>query len=356
MTSPNPALECIAKIEEITQRDLLRDGVPITPETPDAQGADIVLAASSAARPLDCILIGLTRDLSVESARSACAGSHALVRETIILGRRAQNWDNRAIGLLRDTPPDVLVIVGGVDASPTASLEDAAKVLAVIYQDVSSERRPIIVFAGNQEARRPISQQLGDLFDIRVVDNVRPNLGTETLTELQRELEGLYAQEQLASLPGYETLAQWCSAPIITSTEAVSTTWRFLAERHNLDRGVLGLDLGGSTTYVGAAHSGGYQWTTAAAIGTSIGIEGLLDASGLRDVARWLPQPMEINDLTERLENLRLRPLGIPTTQEDLDVTLALVRQALLLTIRRMRRQHWHRLDVAPPARYYTAL
>jgi len=340
-----PVREAIRKIEEIAQRDLMRKGVPITPETEDATGADLVLAAASAAPPLDCVLIGLTRDLSIESARRACSGSHALVRQTIILGRRAQNWDNRAISLLRETPPDVLIMVGGVDTSPTQSLEDAAQVLAVIYQDVAEEKRPVVVFAGNQEARRPITRHIGETFDVRFVDNVRPNLHTETLSELQRELEELYAVEKLAALPGYHMLSQWCSAPIATTTEALSTTWRFMAERNHLAKGVLGLDLGGSTTYVGAAHGGGYQWTTAAAIGTSIGIEGLIDASGLRDIARWLPQPLEPEVLTERLENMRLRPLGIPTTREDLDVTLALVRQALLLTIRRMRRQHWHQVD-----------
>jgi len=343
-----PVIEAIAKIEEISQRDLMRDGVPVTPESEEAAGADLMLTASSAAPPLDCVLIGLTRDLSIESACRACAGSHALIRQTIILGRRAQNWDNRAIALLRETPPDVLIMVGGVDTSPTQSLEDAAKVLSVIYQDVPEEKRPVVVFAGNQEARRPITRHIGETFDLRFVDNVRPNLHTETLSELQRELEDLYAVEKLAALPGYHMLSQWCSAPISTTTEALSTTWRFMAEKNQLARGVLGLDLGGSTTYVGAAHGGRYQWTTAAAMGTSIGIDGLIDASGLRDIARWLPQHLEPQALTERLENMRLRPLGIPTTREDLDVTLALVRQALLLTIRRMRRQHWHQVDKQP--------
>lgn len=52
---------------------------------------------------------------------------------------------------------------------------------------------------------------------------------------------------------------------------------------------------------------------------------------------------MEPQDTLSHLENMALRPYGIPQTMDDLLLTHAVIRQALLLTMRRMRRQHWHR-------------
>lgn len=341
-------LRSVEQIEQVAQRDLTDGDGIIVPERPSGAGVDLFMAVSSAAPPLECLIVGLTSDLSLESARRACSGSHALVRHTITLGRRARHWDNRALALLRDSPPDVLVLVGGTDAGPFTPLESAAQVLATVYQDIAPERRPAVIFAGNQEARRPVSAFLAAMFDFRVVDNVRPDVRTETLGELQRELEAVYTQAKLASLPGYRRLVRWCSAPIISTTEALSTTWRFMAERNRLSQGILGIDIGGATTYAGAAHSSIYQWTTGAALGTSYGLDHLIDSSGLRDIARWLPISMPVEELSNRLENARLRPLGIPATMEDMFITQALARQAALITMRRMRRQHWHRLDIAP--------
>ena len=51
-----------------------------------------------------------------------------------------------------------------------------------------------------------------------------------------------------------------------------------------------------------------------------------------------------------RLENTRLRPYGIPQTMEDLLLTQALVRQAMLLTMRRVKRQFWHPSGTSPEA------
>jgi hypothetical protein len=340
-------IRAVEQLELIAQRDLLRDRAPITPESASGQGVDLFLATSSAAPPLDCVLIGLTRDLSLESARRACAGSHVIVRHTITLGTRSRRWDRQALAALREQPPDLLMLVGGVDTGPTAPLENAAQVLAAIYQDLPEARRPAIVFAGNQEARRPVSALLAEQFDFRVVDNVRPAVRTETLGELQRELEALYARIKLAALPGYRRLDSWCGSSVIATTEALATVWRFMAEGGQLAQGVLGIDVGGATTYVGAAHSGLYQWTTAAAMGMSYGLDLLIATSGMRDIARWLPEPLPPQELATQLENARLRPLGLPTTNEDMALTQALLRQAILLTVRRMRRQHWHRLDVS---------
>ncbi|HHX65935.1 MAG TPA: hypothetical protein GX702_13720, partial [Chloroflexi bacterium] len=284
-------------------------------------------------------------DLSVSSAHRGCLASNVLVTQTITMGAQDGRWDHEMLSALRQSPPDLILMVGGVDTGPTLPLEKIARVLATVFEDVAPERRPVLVFAGNQEARRPVAGILASLFDLRVIDNVRPNIHIESLGELQRELAQIYAQTKLAALPGYRRLRRWCTAPIMPTSEALSRTLRFISQRNDLAQGVLGIDVGGATTYVGAARGEEYQWVTSAAMGTSYGIHHLLDISGTRAVQRWLPIPMSTEEIVSRLENARLRPRTVPQTMEDMLLMHAMVRQAVALTLQRLCDQYWTRAN-----------
>jgi hypothetical protein len=339
----------IKQMEHIVQRPLLdQNGDLISPEQESGSGVDCFVATSNAAPPLQCAIIGLTDSLSVESAQRACLTANALVTQTISLGMRMRRWDEDTLAALHKTPPDLILLVGGIDTGPIGLLESAARVLVTLYDDLEPEQRPAIIFAGNQEARRPISAIVTPYFDLRVVDNVRPNVQRESLGELQRELAEVYEKVKLATLPGYRRLRQWCAAPILSTTEALSNTWRFIARRNDLSQGVLGIDIGGATTHIAASRGDLYQWAIGAGLGSGFGIGRVLELSSVDDVWRWLPVSMSREQVLDHLENAHLRPHSIPQTMEDLLLTHAVVRQALLLAMRPMRQQYWYRTGYDP--------
>ncbi|MFH1084623.1 MAG: glutamate mutase L [Chloroflexota bacterium] len=333
----------IRRIEQITQRTLLnREEELITPEGDSGEGVDAFIVTSNAAPPVRCALVGLTDDLSLDSAQRACEASNVMVTQVVRLGRRARRWETETLTALRQAPPDVVLIVGGVDAGPTQPLESAARVLAMVYADIAAERRPQVIYAANQEARRPVTDILAPLLDVRVVDNVRPSLDTETPSELQRELAAFYAQTKLTTLAGYRHLRRWCTAPVVSTSEAMGNILRYLARRNELPQGVLGVDVGGSTTHVGAARGERYDWVVGTTLGTGLGVTGVMASASVEDIERWLPVALPQQELFNRLENVRLRPYGIPQAMEDLLLTHAVLRQALLAAMRQMRRQHWY--------------
>ena len=178
------------------------------------------------------------------------------------------------------------------------------------------------------------------------MENVRPDLETENLVELQRELTQVYRQVKLAALPGYRRLRQWCGAggqrvPLMSTAEAFGNVLRYIARRNELAQGVLGLDVGGAATCVGAARGQDYQWTVSSNLGSSYGIQETVRSSGLADIRRWLPVSVAPEETASRLENAYLRPQSVPQTMEELLLTHAVVRQALLLTLRQMRERYW---------------
>ena len=363
----------VRRLEYIIQRPLLdQDQQVIMPEQPSNAGVDAFLATSSAAPPLQCVIVGLTDDLSLESARRACSTANVLVTHTLSVDTRAGGWSDQVVASLHQTPPDVILLVGGVDGGPVTPLESAARALSIIYGEVQAprtegaqaprsegaqaprsegaqaERRPLIVFAGNQEARGPISEIVSSLFELRVVKNVRPSVYVETPAELQRELSELYERIGLPRLPGYRRLSQWCTSPMISTTRALSNTLQFIARRSAPSNGVLGADVGGSTTFVGSARGQAYQWTVGANLGTSYGISRVVDLSGLDNISRWLPPGMSGEQALANLENARLRPHSIAQSTEDLLLVHAVVRQALLLSMQHMQGAYWVGPDSSP--------
>lgn len=332
----------IQRLEEISQRQLLDESEDVvTPEEESGVGVDAFVATSNAAGPVQCVIVGLTNDLSVQSADRACSATNVEVIQTISLSRRMRRWDNRALATLHRTPPDLILLVGGADTGPVAPVRNAAEVLATVYREVSREERPIVIYAGNQEARRPVSEVMSAGFDFRVVENVRPDVETENLIELQRELTSVYERAKLSTLPGYRRLRQWCTSPLLSTPRALGTVLRYIARRNDLGQGVLGLDVGGATTYVGTARGQDYRWTLSSDLGSSYGIRETLQRSGLGGIRRWLPVSVADGETASRLENARLRPQSIPQTMEELLLVHAVARQALLLTMREMRKRYW---------------
>jgi hypothetical protein len=347
----------IQDVEAVVQRPLLdSDGDILMPMEAEGEagqaaglaGVDIFVATSSAAPALRCVVVGLTDDLSVESATCTCAAANAVVTHTVSLGDSMRRWDDATLHSLYQSPPDVILIVGGIDTGPVAPLESAALVLATIYETVKPERRPIIVFAGNQEARRTLMGLLAPLFDLRVVDNVRPNVHVEMSGELHRELAEIYQHVALPRVPGYARLQGWAAAPILSTFEALGYTWRYVAQRDHLERGLLGLDVGGNTTHVGAVRGRIYQWAAAAGIGTGQGADRLSRLVGHDRLLRWLPIPLSPADALSFIQNAHLRPHSIPQTMEDLVLGHAMLREAADIGVGQMHRLYWSPGDNDP--------
>jgi hypothetical protein len=258
---------CVARLEELAERPLLApDGAPLMPQQ-GRHGVDALVATASAAPPLDCALIGLTGELSVSGGLAACRASHAAVRASIALAQDEAGRRN-ALAALRAQPPEVIVLVGGVDGAPTRLLVEAANILATLFADLAPAQRPAVIMAGNPEARRPIAQALGDGWDYDIVENVQPALRAWQPQELQRELAQRYARRKLSQLAGYDALATWAAVPILASDAGAGTILQLLSRQEGAGRRVLGLDVGASQATAALATEG-YTWSRRARAGAA---------------------------------------------------------------------------------------
>ncbi|NLT74012.1 MAG: hypothetical protein GXX94_07425 [Chloroflexi bacterium] len=317
----------LERMQEIARRPLLSDdGSPVLPRERE-RGSDLLVVTTSAGGPLRCGIIGLTPELSLEPGRQACALSGTQIVSEIGLAEERPRR-HRALAGLRAALPDVVVMLGGVDGGPSRPFSAAASVLSTLYADVPADQRPVVVFAGNLEARRPVAEALGRGFDYRVVENIHPRLGETSPQELQRELERIHVERRLPQLPGYAEISGWSALPITATGTGTAVILEFLSRQGRYGGSVLGVDVGAASTLVAVAGEGPYV-IQAAGSGTSRGLEQLLEDQGMASIQRWLPSPHLEATAAAILRNRALRPQTLPEDARESTIILAAAREAL---------------------------
>ncbi len=330
----------IMQLEALTGRRLLDSkNALIKPTRLDGDGVDAFVAVTSAALPLHTVVIGLSRDYSVLSAQRAVDSTFAVVEHTIAVDEESGRWgttasDGRAGGpsaaveKLAELKPDLIVMVGGIDGGAVAPLREMANIVAAVGAAMDESQRPLVIFAGNREARGDVAERIGGILQLRMVENVLPKLDQLNPTPLQNEIELVYRQRQVEKIPGFDKLAAWTEKGVLTSADAYTRVAEYLARKYQLR--VLALDLGAAATTL--IYSDGAQNKRAILEETSIGygLEALLDRVGLEKIMRWLPNSFEADSVHAQLLNQAIHPTATPTRAQDLTALNAAGREILL--------------------------
>ncbi len=324
--------QAIEAISEMTGRRFFDgSGNLICPERAGQEGVDIFAATVSASQPLQVVLSGLVRDLSVASGERAAAGTYSQVRTILAAdGRDGVLSEEERVRRIRDAAPDVICIVGGTDGgagTPVLEFVEAAALACALIEDGNA--RPRILFAGNARLRERVAALLEGQIELRVADNVRPSLSEETVYGAQAELDALYVAEKMGRLPGVDTVSGWSPVPLTPTARAFGRLVHYLWYLGDPARGVLGVDVGGANTVVAAAFGGQLYTTVRSDLGSAFGIERFVEARGIERILRWLPEAISADEALAILLNKELRPASIPQLGRELWLEQALARELI---------------------------
>jgi uncharacterized protein (TIGR01319 family) len=321
-------LNATRELEDLTGRQLIHDGKILTPQLDEKRGVDLYLSTSSAGGGLQMMVMGVVRQMSAESAQRAALGAGAIIMDVIAIddGRK----DYQKIQRLRELRPDIVLLSGGTDGGTITHLVELAELL------IAADPRPRfgtmnlpVIFAGNKDARDEIRHVLGERFDLRIVDNLRPDLERENLGPAREAIHELFLEHVMQQAPGYSKLMTWTSADIMSTPNAVGKIMVTIAEQRSIN--ILGVDIGGATTDVFSVFDGNYTRTVSANLGMSYSICNVMLEAGIQNIRRWLPFDIEEYEVRNRLRNKMIRPTTIPQTYEDLLLEQAVAREALRL-------------------------
>ncbi|MCP4537548.1 MAG: hypothetical protein GY832_10410 [Chloroflexi bacterium] len=338
----------VEQIAQVTGRRFFDgSGDLIIPESPGRQGVDAFAATSSASEPLDVVLGGMVRDLSIASAQRAAAGTYSLVKAILAGDDKGQLSEEDYVQAIHKAKPDAICIAGGIDKGATTPVLELVKTITLACSMMDASIRPRLLYAGNAQLRERIVQVIKGQTELRVADNVRPTLTKENLSSAQEELNALYVHNKMGLLPGIDVVNSWSSVPLIPTGSALGQLIEYLGHLSDSPRGILGVDVGAANTTVGAVFDKQSFLTIYGGLGTAFGSKQLVQEHGIESITRWLPEAMSDEEIQGFLINKEMRPVSIHQETRELRLEQALTREAIRTTLR-IARPGWEAGNARP--------
>jgi len=309
----------------------------ITPSQPNGSGVDALVVTISAGPTIRTVLVGLLKDVSIESARRLAESTYARIVETIGLNDRRK--PEQQIDSILRARPDLIVITGGTDGGASRSIHKLLEPIGLASFILPQEKVPAVLFAGNEKIAEEIKTLVGSFAPaLHVSPNARPSLETEDLEPAQRELARMVVNIRKRQIKGVDLLDLWSGGHILPTAYAAGRMVRFLAKVYSAEKGILSVDLGASAATISAGFKSKFALNVYPQFGLGENMAGLLNYTTLEDILRWSSLDISEGVLRDYLYQKSLYPSAIAATKEDLVLSQAVARQALYLAMQSARR------------------
>ena len=330
--------QAIMHLQKVTGKLFLdQDNQLITPMQADGSGVDAFAATLSAGPAMRAIVVGLLSDVSIESAHRLAETAYLQVVETFSLND-ARQPDEQLDAILR-ARPDVIILTGGTDGGASRSIQKILEAIGLACYLMPEEKRPPVLFAGNQSLTDTIKKSLQKLTpSLHFSPNIRPSLDTEDLAPASRELAQVFANTRKRQMPGVDALSAWTGGHLLPTAYAEGRIIRYLSQMSGTSQGVLGVDIGTTAATVAAGFNGKLTLGVYPQFGLGDNLPGLLQYTHLNDILRWLHLDIAPSVVRDYLYQRSLYPGTIPATKEDHAIAHAISRQALHLAMQQARR------------------
>jgi uncharacterized protein (TIGR01319 family) len=226
----------------------------------------------------------------------------------------------------------MILFSGGTDEGSISHVAAIAEYIAAANPRprLGGGFRVPVIYAGNAKAREYVEDVLGDLMDVRIVDNIRPRLETENLEPARRAIHELFLEHVMAMAPGYPKLLELTGSHIEPTPMAVGKMLQLLADRQNVN--VAAVDIGGATTDFFSIMDGKFNRTVNANLGMSYSLANVFVEAGVSNIVRWLPFNLSERELRNWTANKMIRPTTLPQGLDELILEHALAREAIRLS------------------------
>lgn len=323
-------LEALTQLQSIVGRQILNErGLMVAKGNTDL-GVNAVTATFSGGPALKIVTVGLLDAVSLQSVNNLVNSSYAKVVESLSLNDR--RTPESIIDAICNNLPDLIVVAGGTNRGASRSVIRLANYLALALKLIPERSRPEILFVGNENLQEEIQSLLGPLTKIHLTANIRPSLDLENLGPAEAALSNIYFGIQGRKLGGLQQL-NGLTGSLMTSAHAFGRAVRFLSTVIDPPKGMLGIDLGASSTTVAAAFSGDLRMRVFPDLGMGRGLSGMIAETHLQQIMRWLPLDLDENRVLDYLYNKPLFPHTLPASEDEMAIEMAAARQVMRLAV-----------------------
>lgn len=318
----------LEELQFITGRVLLseKDGI-IIPSTPDNQGVDIMVATMSVGSPISVVTVGLLDTVSLQNASHLAHTTYANVVSEISLNDRRSSSDR--INLLTRKRPDLIIITGGTNNGASQSLLSILESIGLSSYMQDESLRPHILFAGNEQLQEDAKSGLSKISKLSIAPNIQPVLGKENIHPAQKEINEIFKDIRKKQIGGLREVISWTEGTFTSTAAAFGRVIRFLSEKYEPEKGVLGVDIGSESTIIAAAYNGEGTLRVFPDMGVGSGSSGVIEKNSLDLIKRWMPIELPDQEIQDYIYNKSIYPCSLPLSVEHLEIELAVAKQAL---------------------------
>jgi hypothetical protein len=318
------------QVEEISGRVLIaQDGQPIIPTTDQGYGVDFVASTLSMGPPLKTVVVGLLDQVSLASITNLAKTSYTEIVASIGLNN-AQGAE-KYIDTIQRTRPDMILIAGGTEKGASNSVLRLVNLIGMALYLLPEESRPAVLFAGNTSLAKQVHAFMNPLTSVHLAPNIRPALAVEQLGPAQSILTDTFRSIHMNRIAGLSDLNRWSRNNLMPTAHALGRVTRFFSKivPNSAKSGVLGVDVGASSTVVAGSFDGDLRLRVFANLGMGEGLSGVLTGSKLEDVTKWIPGEISPSYVLDYIQNKIVHPGTLPVTTEDMYLEQALAREIL---------------------------
>ncbi|UYN92620.1 MAG: glutamate mutase L [Anaerolineales bacterium] len=325
-------LQALSQLQEITGRQLLNErGLLLAPDADGNTGANALTATFSAGPPLRVITVGLLEGVSLHSVNNLVDSFHCEIVDSLSLGDRRS--PESVIDAVSQNLPDLIVVAGGTHRGASRSVVRLANYLALALKLLPESARPPVLFVGNENLQGEIDALLAPLTKVYKTANIRPSLDQENPGPAEAAMSSLIYEVQANKLGGLRLLNQLAETRLGHAAQAFGRTVRFLSTVIDAPKGMLGIDLGASSTTVASAFAGQLEVRSFPNLGMGRGLAGMLAETQLQQITRWLAYEIPDEFVLDYIYNKPLLPQTLPSTPYELAIEMAAARQVVRLAI-----------------------
>ena len=327
------ARNAIQVLQNVLKRTLLDPSNSlILPSQPDGSGVDSLVLTVSAGPAVRTLVVGLLKDVSLESARRLTESTYARIMDTLSLGDQRKP-EERIDSILR-IRPDMVVIAGGTDGGASRSVQKLLEPIGLASYLMPEEKRPAVLFAGNANLAEEVREMVGSLAPtLHFSHNIRPSLETEDIEPAELELANMLIRIRKKQLKGLDVLDSWAGGHTLPTAYATGRMVRFLSNVYGSQKGLLSVDLGASSAVIAAGFKNKSVLKAYPQFGLGENLPGLLNYTTLEDILRWSTLDVPTSVILDYLHQKAHYPATIAATQEDFVIAQAVAKQALYLAM-----------------------
>ncbi len=332
-------MAAIRELESISQRPVISpEGRFIIPSLPDGQGIDALSATISAGPDIKTVCAGLLADVSLESAEHLAKTSYCNVCDSVSI-TDPRKMDAQIDSFLRSFP-ELLILAGGSDDGASSSMRRVLTTLGIACSLLPPDKRPEVLFAGNIKNHEMVKKFIEVSCPVTYTSNIRPQPEIEQLDPAQHTLIDVVNRVRFRQVVGTNDLNNLVGGRLMPTASSFGRMIRFMGKIYTSQKGVLGIDLGSSSTTMAVGKNGQLvNRVITTGIGNITKLENLYRVKP-QDLMPWIGYNLSEEYIREYLLNKAAYPAAIATTNEDLSIDYAFARYRLSEAVQEFSRSY----------------